>query len=421
MRYYRIVIAYTLMCCMSCHTDKSSQRSVYFNHHYPVTEIHFDTTIIQKRVSEVIDSVGFIALETNANSIIGEIAMMEVYKDYIVVLDDIGLGIVIFSADGKFLAKIEQPYKNAKGKFKQFVIDRNKGEIVVYDSYQAKFLYYDFNGKLLRIRDIPFSFSGFALLSGSYVFFSGYSPFFSNGKGAVPIKTANDSCATLLYADDAFKTLFNKESLFNLNAVDNLNTFSNERDFFTIDARECLFSHSYSNKIFQLSDKGIKRIFEIQIPPSLMYPQGYLDNRQYKNVRISNTREKGNAALFWSITDPFLIDSTKMLVNIKNEIYPVNYYLFDLQYNTSLSLSAGLTYDSTSGFLPLTESRFYASGRDGIYGFISAEFLLDLARDEKAWDLIKKNPALNKTLERLNNLSNGVITKVYFKKDLSVH
>ena len=415
MMHRSVAIACLLIFCFGCNTDKKTGIQVYYTHNHPVVPITYDTGAIQRRVSDIIDSVEFIPLETNAKSLVGDIQYYEIFKNYIVVLDDLGLGLTVFLLDGSFHAKIEPPGKEEKGKFKQFAIDRNKEEIVVYDSYLSKFLYYNFDGKFIMMKEIPFTFTGFTILAGNFVYFSGYTPFYFPNT-VEPIKVANDSLATLVYSDAGFKHIYNKESLYNLHAVDNANTFSNERDFFTVNMQECLFSYSYSNRIFHLDTGGIKRIFEIQIPQALQYPVDYLDNPRFKKHRISNSGAKETQQLIWSITDAFLIDSSRLIVNIKDGRSPVNYYLFDWQRNSAASLSNNLLHDATSGFFLLTEHKYFAAEPGCAYGFLSAGYLIETFKNSEMLPLIKSGPLFKRLTGHLNNLSNGVITKIHFKK-----
>lgn len=100
-------------------------------------------------LKNIFSTVSFqaIALETNANCLIGEVTKMEFRNDTIFIVDKISKSIFLFNDKGKFLSKIfregrgPQEYLN----FSDVFIGDN--HILVIDNYQFKVCCYDFKGK----------------------------------------------------------------------------------------------------------------------------------------------------------------------------------------------------------------------------------------------------------------------------------
>ena len=100
-------------------------------------------------LKNIFDAVSFqaIALETNANCLIGEVTKMVSRNDTIFIVDKISKSIFLFNDKGKFLSKIcregrgPQEYLN----FSDVFIGDN--HILIIDNYQFKVCCYDFKGK----------------------------------------------------------------------------------------------------------------------------------------------------------------------------------------------------------------------------------------------------------------------------------
>lgn len=98
------------------------------------------------------DSYSLIPLETTTSSIISKISRIYFYKSRIFILDKTTDQIFIFNEDGKFLSKI-----NSKGKgpneyvgLRDFTINEDTNEIIVYSYYPKKILIYNFEGQFVK-------------------------------------------------------------------------------------------------------------------------------------------------------------------------------------------------------------------------------------------------------------------------------
>ncbi|MDR2040605.1 MAG: 6-bladed beta-propeller [Bacteroidales bacterium] len=104
------------------------------------------------KITQYIDSVNFIKLETNADCLIGNIKSVFFIDNCFFIQDSKTSSILVFNRHGNFLHKI-----NKKGRgpgeyieLSKFMIDKNKKNLLIYDGPTKKMLYYSFDGKFIK-------------------------------------------------------------------------------------------------------------------------------------------------------------------------------------------------------------------------------------------------------------------------------
>jgi hypothetical protein len=103
--------------------------------------------------SDLIDEVRYIPLETTSESLIGYYVNIQFCRDKIFILDDIsGIGLFIFDMHGKFIKKIGKTGAGPLefGKPSAFCISRDEKQIVMYDNWKRRNMYYDGDGIFLK-------------------------------------------------------------------------------------------------------------------------------------------------------------------------------------------------------------------------------------------------------------------------------
>jgi hypothetical protein len=103
------------------------------------------------QLSDLVESVEYIPLETNDNILVGDIAMFDVSKNHIAVrCNNTGI-IYLFKRDGRFVSKIGN-VGNGPGEYTRYVdavfIEEDRHQVIVHVRYPGhRFLQYDLSGK----------------------------------------------------------------------------------------------------------------------------------------------------------------------------------------------------------------------------------------------------------------------------------
>lgn len=142
------------------------------------------------KLSEIISNYHYIKLETNENSLIGEILKIKVVKNNLYILDDRkALALFVFDINGKFLFKINNRGKGP-GQFIRpcdFLIDTVKNRIMIGDAGQRKIIYYDNKGNYINEIKTQFFFNSFEMYKNNLFFDLVNNPY--NGKSNTLIVT----------------------------------------------------------------------------------------------------------------------------------------------------------------------------------------------------------------------------------------
>ncbi|WP_221659772.1 6-bladed beta-propeller [Bacteroides salyersiae] len=124
-------------------------------------------------LSDLVDTIYGVKLETTDESIIGTVDKIRIKNKCIYILDRYKTrSLRIFDLTGKYLLSVGRN-GNGPGEYVEptdFSVDQNG--ITVYDQFQAKFLYYNLKGKFLREKRLPFTFVQFyQYSSNSYIMY----------------------------------------------------------------------------------------------------------------------------------------------------------------------------------------------------------------------------------------------------------
>jgi len=142
------------------------------------------------KLSEIISNYHYVKLESNKNSLIGEILKIKVVKNNIYILDDRkALALFVFDINGKFLFKINNRGKGP-GQFIRpcdFLIDTVKNRIMIGDAGQRKIIYYDNKGNYINEIKTQFFFNSFEIYKNNLFFDLVNNPY--NGKSNTLIVT----------------------------------------------------------------------------------------------------------------------------------------------------------------------------------------------------------------------------------------
>lgn len=108
----------------------------------------------------IVEDYYYLPLETTTNSLIGQYRDIELFEDYIYVQDVETKLLYIFDKEGLFIRSLGQRGNGPDDllHLTTFTIDRNKKEVVIYDSFKQEFFYYSLQGSFKRRSTTPIRF-----------------------------------------------------------------------------------------------------------------------------------------------------------------------------------------------------------------------------------------------------------------------
>ena len=141
----KFLIFLTVVLLFGCKTEKPSE---------PLQEIVIDFSKSEKilDISDVIDSSFFniVALETNVNSLIGEIDKIFYQNQRIYIVDQMQKCIIVFNNEGRFLFKLHKPGRGPGEYTEIFTATVTNNNIIVVDMGKKEALFYDLEGNFQR-------------------------------------------------------------------------------------------------------------------------------------------------------------------------------------------------------------------------------------------------------------------------------
>ena len=123
-------------------------------------------------ISEFVESMIYIPLQTTKESLIGEIRKIIYLDNYVFIFDPyISKTVFIFSNDGIFIKKIPIG-QGPQDIFRpiDFAVDEQQEHLIIYNSYRLSF--YDYQGNFVKRESLPFNFHNFRVLPNGYLFVS---------------------------------------------------------------------------------------------------------------------------------------------------------------------------------------------------------------------------------------------------------
>lgn len=119
-----------------------------------------------------IQTVKYVALETNPSYFIGRIDKLLVLDKQFIILDRLSKSVFIYSDEGKFISKISHVGHGPKEyiSIRDVAVDPEKKAVLLYDDFTNKILSYDYKGVFIGVKKIGIRFRNFrALKNGEYL------------------------------------------------------------------------------------------------------------------------------------------------------------------------------------------------------------------------------------------------------------
>lgn len=218
-------------------------------------------------VSDVVESVRYVPLETTKESLISYIEKVVPYKDYILVLDVFGKGFLAFDSKGRFRHRIGSEGKGP-GEFLNpiaFTVDAQNEEVLLFDDKSHKIIHYSLEGKFIREQRVGFRFNDFEV--------------FEDGTYAINTDTRTNShlnsieSSRLVYADTSWKVTAN-DFPYDISTESGLNYSRRAVSKF---GNRMLYSPTFSYNIYALTKSGAKEKYYLDAG-KLKLPEGFNKN-----------------------------------------------------------------------------------------------------------------------------------------------
>lgn len=220
-----------------------------------------------------------IRLNTDKNNFIGQIDRILLNNDTLYVIDKtFAKSILICDMSGNLLGRITTTNRKGPGEFKTIssvVLNSDKSRVEIYDSYLAKFIFFDLLGNFIEEQKIPFPFSNHAYshLYNKYYFYNNYIPI--NNKKRFRLTITDDN---FQFSKGYFP--FNENQDFTaLHSMSSNNFHVNERG-------EVFFAEMLRNTVYKLIDEEIEEKYSLEFQTSP--PPDFLEETLDKNYDVSS-------------------------------------------------------------------------------------------------------------------------------------
>jgi hypothetical protein len=155
MEVKKIVRTLAFSYCLFCYAcSPSNTNPIGYQGEIPCIDIQVDASDYNSQIplSSIKNSFA-VKLETNENSIFGDIRRLRVTDDKIFILDsDVAESLFVFDRNGHFLHKVGSK-GNGPGEYysiNDFYIDTSRDEIIIYDGDYRRLHYYSMDGVFIR-------------------------------------------------------------------------------------------------------------------------------------------------------------------------------------------------------------------------------------------------------------------------------
>jgi hypothetical protein len=234
------------------------------------------------RLSEVIDSVWYLPLETNDSSIISYVDQVNEYKGNYIILDILSNKVLAFDKKGKFIRQIGHKGKGP-GEYlhpTSFVVDTARDEIIVHDDHTSKIIHYDGQGNLKREEIAKYRFVQFVKSGDQYII---------NSDRSDNVHLDRILNSKLLFASGAWKV---NHTAFGYDWETQQDLATNRRALIETDGH-INYNPSYSYNIYRITDTSIRKTYFIDAG-NYALPEGFDKNLSIEDFNRKYEKDNGN-------------------------------------------------------------------------------------------------------------------------------
>ena len=152
---FLLAISFVIGCSSGKQSDDSSKNDGI---------VRIDPNSRQRKIlmlSEIIDSISYVPLETNDNCLLGTIREFFVLSENYLLIENKDFKLYLFSKTGKFISQIGN-IGQGPGEYLYYDtyisrIDEKNSQVIIVTYNQRQLMYFDFSGKFIKSEPLPFT------------------------------------------------------------------------------------------------------------------------------------------------------------------------------------------------------------------------------------------------------------------------
>lgn len=360
--------------------------------------------------SQIFESIDFIPLETNKESLFGTINQLEIADSLIFILDISSRSLYIFRKDGTFKIKIKSGGPDKFFGF--FTVDHFDKKIIIANNFTDGVLVYDFNGGFIKKITTPDRVSSLFYMGDNNLLYF------------LRRKVAYTETSTIKYdlnfADDNAQVKKNLHP-YNTKYENGEYNVENNPINFSGEPGSCMFSMPFDYTVYQVNDTGILCTYKFIFPAESSLPNNFTTDSIYKGKRAKfvyanpeNKQKIRSIGTTFKMKNYFLFSAPNGRLNIGDDLN----YMYNSVNGSLLSFSK-VSGDSSSYYFPLLGSVFekilYVKN-DHIYSSIPSFRLFSIK--ENLGKEVNYPTALKKLLLSGSKDDNPVLVILQLRKNL---
>ena len=364
-------------------------------------------------VTQLIDEISFIPLESTPISAFGTIDQLEITDNFFIILDEQTNAVLIFDKAGNFHAKINGSKIGYGEQLRMYAFFMDKANGLIQIPFDKILFCYDYDGNLIKkigaYNDgLLFNFNDKQTAYYSY-----------NVDKRYPDSIAYELTVTTKDGKNPRNYFPYNLKLANLKRQDLL--YSLHSNFYPLDDSSGYFLHTYDYTIYRLGPNSLDTAYRFIFPMQASLPEKFISDSSFNYKRIHFLQE--NKKIIYGLTNTF---STKNNLSFKLLSYDMNESSYIYNFTSQDLICIEKIYpDSNSFFLPITDvnvggTEFMTKGFLNTFdGYLYTSYSsLTLFRQKDATKM--KNPDYPPSLSRYfsnkqNEKGNPVIVQIKFK------
>ncbi len=356
---------------------------------------------------EVFKNLEFIPLETTSQSLFARITKMQIVDQYFVIFDKTLNCVVVFLKNGKFVSKID----GKDGSFKSIstiAVDCVKKNILISDANRNKLLTYSFEGRKLSERDRTFYYRNMLPIANKTIYFR---TFCADDMG---VELSDNVKYKNIFYTKGLDTIYKTDFPFDPNVTKYNDLLGNEENFYR-SGEKYYFSYPFNYTIYQIDTAGVRSQYTLKFPAPYELPENFISDLKFKGKRLKYIFNENNNEVIWGLSNIYT-DNKYLTFSIKSMKYTPYTFIYNPKTNKYIDL-ANVYSNEISCFMPPYEEKIIGSDGDCFFGSLSANKVMEYAKNAIVLKEVNKNKVLKNFIENSTNLSNPVLTKFKIRED----
>lgn len=357
-------------------------------------------------LSEIVDSLQYIKLETTDESLIGNIDKLFATKERLILLDrDNAESIYLFNLQGEFINKISRMGRgpNEYLSIEDIAVDEDAEQIILWDSQAGKLLIYGFDGTFINAMPFPYYGDDIEYMGNdSVALYCDYAPNKDLFEGD---SSANLIIFNLKSRDAEFDLFFDNTKIRQENFMSTINNFSLFRG-------ETLLIPTLTNSIYGISPKGCGEKYYLDFGfPFESEMANYVDRlNPVSAVDAPDTQERANLPFVYNFLSS---DNLIYLFYVLGNTYYYGFYYPEsntfkegarvFQEGDRARIPVDNDIDHTLPFMPIA-----ADSADHFY-YVLESYMLEYFKDTE-------NAQVRALIEHSTPDGNPVVVKAYMRR-----